>query len=361
MHGPKAGSERALRRTRDRRVPRSYKGLSRERETRKSLVALAGEWLVMSELLRRGYHAHLPPSKWPGHDILVTTPGLQKVVRLEVKSVSGAPVTRAERFYKKDADVLVLVSHLRAKSSKEVTRLGPLGSLASPVCCVIPFDEAAGLVKKDNLYLERKAVHLYSNKWDSLGVTRERRRDVRRWLLGEAEQYFVAAHMSRCGFPTYLGVERGGRGGLATTSPGRNPRGGVCQTQCFFLVHPEQVIPEIGTLFYFSGEQSRDWFERKRPVAVPINILPYRGTVRLASLAEWPIKRSSIIPALFLGIIAFVHLRPEHDPFERFAVFDREFLRKAARKTRSWSMSSLVESYLDSRHSCPWAVRPALT
>ena len=55
----------------------------------KSLLGLAGEYLVAGEICRRGYHAQITFGRWKNTDILAVNLANGNTVLVEVKSKQG--------------------------------------------------------------------------------------------------------------------------------------------------------------------------------------------------------------------------------------------------------------------------------
>jgi hypothetical protein len=123
----------------------------------------AGEYLVMGELLRRGYDAQLADRNTKGYDLLVGSSGKSSLRKVQVKSVRTPPwYVRVSSFTDTPQQVTVYVLLGSLEATKPVRYFVVRNRrLKDYVHCPAGWSE--------NAFMSLAAVEQHENKWEALG------------------------------------------------------------------------------------------------------------------------------------------------------------------------------------------------
>lgn len=141
------------------------KATDEARKKRKSGIPTgnAGEYLVMGELLRRGFDAQLADRNTKGYDLLVSRPEEATMRKVQVKTVRAQPWYINTRDFKDEQinGVTVYVL-LGPENGKKAARffIARNRALADHIHCPSGW--------KEHGFMPMKAVEPYENRWDAL-------------------------------------------------------------------------------------------------------------------------------------------------------------------------------------------------
>ena len=135
------------------------------RKKRKSGIPTgnAGEYLVMGELLRRGFDAQLADRNTKGYDLLVGRPDEPTLRKVQVKTVRVQPWYINTRDFKDEQlDRVTVYVLLGREDSKVIARffIAKNRALARHIHCPSGW--------KEHGFMPMKAVEPYENRWDDL-------------------------------------------------------------------------------------------------------------------------------------------------------------------------------------------------
>lgn len=123
----------------------------------------AGEYLVMGELLRRGFDAQLADRNTKGYDVLVGRPDEPTMRKVQVKTVRTQPwYINMRDFSDEQLDRVTVYVLLGSEDSKKTARffVAKNRALAAHVHCPPGW--------KEHGFMPMKAVEQYENRWEDL-------------------------------------------------------------------------------------------------------------------------------------------------------------------------------------------------